>query len=111
MAALGMTADAIVIERPVHQVISSTPIKAEAAGHIHYLKDEYAPVARGEEVFRISGLESFDVLQVGASPNDGIVGRRSHLGWPIAKPGEDVLTVLQVETVTAAGRHPAGCRV
>lgn len=97
MAAIGMTGNEVILEHPVYRVISSVPTKAEAVGHIHYLKDEYEPVVAGEEIFRISSLETFDVLQVGRSSLDGIVGRRSHLGWPIAKPGENVLSVLNVE--------------
>jgi len=108
MAALGMTGDQVLLERPVYELVRSIPTKAEAAGHIHFLKGEYDPVAKGDPIFELSSLESLEVLQVGVSAVDGIVGKRTHL--PVAKPGENVLTVLEVKMVMEAGPHPAGCR-
>jgi predicted deacylase len=106
MAALGMTAHDIVLERPTYEVLSSTSVEAEAVGHIHYLKDEYEPVSEGEPIFEISSLESFDVLQQGIAEHNGIVGRRTPM--PIARTGEPVLTILEVRKVREAGRYPAG---
>jgi len=92
----------------VYEIVSSIATKAEATGHIHYLKDEYEPVLAGEKIFEISSLESLDLLQVGVSTIDGIVGRRTRL--PIAKPGENVLAVQDVRKVMDAGSYPAGCQ-
>jgi predicted deacylase len=108
MAAIGMVEDDVVLERPVYEIVSSIATKAEATGHIHYLKDEYEPVLAGEKIFEISSLESLDLLQVGVSTIDGIVGRRTRL--PIAKPGENVLAVQDVRKVMDAGSYPAGCQ-
>jgi predicted deacylase len=105
MAALHMTDRPIRLAAPVYEVFSSVPVKAAVAGHIHYRKDEYDPVRKGETLFEISSLETLDTLQVGVAPIDGIVGRRTHL--PIAKPEKEVMSALNVRCLATAGEHAA----
>ena len=51
MAALHMTDARIRLTEPVYEVISSVPVKATVAGHIHYRNDEYEPVRQSVTIF------------------------------------------------------------
>ena len=75
-------------------------LTTKQVGHIHYHYDEYEQVKKNDVIFRISSLETLEILDEVKSPVDGIMGRRQP--HPVSNPARPVCNVMRTE-VTAMG--------